>query len=210
MNTPYNFDEPIERRGTSSVKYDMAVRRGKDPDLLPLWVADMDFRISEEAICAIKARADHGIFGYTDPDVPYYKAVQSWYASHHGWHIEQSWFTITPGVVFALAAAVRAFTKPGDAVLIQPPVYYPFRHVVRDNNRTLATAPVLKYIMLSALPALVAFFVGRMHASVLALFFLQVLSFALTYLILLAVIKDSNFKWALDKVRQFWAERNMF
>lgn len=142
MNAPYNFDEPIERHGTSSVKYDMAVRRGKDPDLLPLWVADMDFRIPEEAICAIKARADHGIFGYTDPGVPYYEAVQNWYASHHGWHIEQSWFTITPGVVFALAAAVRAFTKPGDAVLIQPPVYYPFRHIVRDNNRALATAPL--------------------------------------------------------------------
>lgn len=143
MTRSYNFDEPVERRNTSCAKYDMAQRRGKDPDLLPLWVADMDFRIPDEVTQALHERVEHAVFGYTDPDDAYYEAVQNWFSSRHGWRIEQDWFTITPGVVFALACAVRAFTEPGDTVLIQPPVYYPFRHVIRDNGRTVACAPLV-------------------------------------------------------------------
>lgn len=138
----YDFDEPVERRGTSCAKYDMATRRGKDPELLPLWVADMDFRVPDEVTRALHERVDHAVFGYTDPDDAYYEAVSNWFRTRHGWSLEQTWFTITPGVVFALASAVRAFTEPGDAVLIQPPVYYPFRHVIRNNARRVVTAPL--------------------------------------------------------------------
>lgn len=139
----YNFDEYIDRHGTGSLKYDAHVSRGKDPSLLSLWVADMDFRIPEEAQAALAERVEHGIFGYSEPSAGYYDALCGWMRERHGWDVDPSWVVCTPGVVFALAQVVQAFTRPGDAVLIQRPVYYPFTGVIEDNGRTLVNAPLV-------------------------------------------------------------------
>jgi cystathionine beta-lyase len=139
----YDFDVPVERRGTSCAKWDMHARRGKPTDLLPLWVADMDFKIPPAAVRALKERAEHAVFGYTDPSEGYFEALTSWYERYHGLRFTAEDVTVTPGVCFALAQAVQAFTQPGDAVLIQPPVYYPFRHIIAENGRKVAKAPLI-------------------------------------------------------------------
>ncbi|MEL7603858.1 MAG: aminotransferase class I/II-fold pyridoxal phosphate-dependent enzyme, partial [Bacillota bacterium] len=133
----YDFDEIIERRNTGSLKYDLAVRRGKPEGALPLWVADMDFRTPQCVIDALVERSRHGIFGYSESDDAYFAAVQNWYAKYFGFSVRQEWLLKTPGIVFAICAAMRALTQKGDAVLIQPPVYYPFSACVRDNERKL-------------------------------------------------------------------------
>lgn len=130
-----DFDTVIERRHTNSIKYDFAKRRGMPEDILPLWVADMDFRVSSYIQEAIRSQAEHGIFGYSEVQEEYFEAVQSWMKQHHDWTVDSRWMVKTPGVVYALATAVRAFTEEGDAVLIQQPVYYPFRSVILDNER---------------------------------------------------------------------------
>ena len=131
----YNFDKIINRKGTNCLKYDYAVERGKPADVLPLWVADMDFTVSEEITKSLHAAVDHGIYGYTQPKDAYYHAITNWMEKNHNWKTKREWIMKTPGVVFALGAAVKAFTKPGDAVLIQNPVYYPFTNIIRDNDR---------------------------------------------------------------------------
>lgn len=130
-----DFDKIINRKGTDCLKYDFAVRRGKPEDVLPLWIADMDFPTSSYVEEALVERVKHGIFGYSEVGDSYFNAVSGWMKKHHDWEIEPSWLVKTPGVVFALAMAVKAFTKPDDAVLIQQPVYYPFSEVIRDNGR---------------------------------------------------------------------------
>ena len=131
----YNFDKIINRKGTNCLKYDYAVERGKPADVLPLWVADMDFTVSEEITKSLHAAVDHGIYGYTQPKDAYYNAITNWMEKNHNWKTKREWIMKTPGVVFARGAAVKAFTKPGDAVLIQNPVYYPFTNIIRDNDR---------------------------------------------------------------------------
>ena len=131
----YNFDKIINRKGTNCLKYDYAVERGKPADVLPLWVADMDFTVSEEITKSLHAAVDHGIYGDTQPKDAYYNAITNWMEKNHNWKTKREWIMKTPGVVFALGAAVKAFTKPGDAVLIQNPVYYPFTNIIRDNDR---------------------------------------------------------------------------
>ena len=120
---PYNFDEIIDRQNTNSLKYDFASERGMPEDLLPLWVADMDFRTPPAVIEALVRTAQHGIFGYSDVKDTYFHAVQNWLATRLNWHVEKSWLIKAPGVVFAIANSVRALTDPGDAVIIQQPVY---------------------------------------------------------------------------------------
>ncbi len=132
-----NFDKVVERRGTGCLKYDFVKQWGMPEDVLPLWVADMDFETSSYVVDALAERLRHGIFGYTESGEEYFEAVKGWMARHHDWEIKRDWLVKTPGVVFALAMAVRAYTNPGDAVLIQQPVYYPFSEVVRDNGRRL-------------------------------------------------------------------------
>ena len=141
--TTYDFDTPIERHGTGSLKFDCALSRHRSPNLLSLWVADMDFALPPEIINPLIQRVQHGIFGYTEPDEAYYAAANAWFGKHHGWTAPQEWFSLTPGVVFALATAVKAFTQPGEAVLIQQPVYYPFSEVIEDNGRKLVNAPLV-------------------------------------------------------------------
>lgn len=139
----YDFDEVIDRRHTASMKFDGAELMGKPDDLLPTWVADMDFRMPPAAIEAIKDRADQGIFGYGLLPDGYYEAVARWFSTYFGWEPQRSWLVTTPGVVFALALAIRAFTKPGDAILIQPPVYYPFKAIIEEaGDRRLCEAPL--------------------------------------------------------------------
>lgn len=132
-----DFDTVIERKNTKSLKYDFAVRRGKPKDVLPLWVADMDFKVSSYITDALENIVSQGIFGYSESEENYFEAVSGWMKRHHNWEVQEDWLVKTPGIVFALAMAVRAFTKEGDSVLIQQPVYYPFAEVILDNHRRL-------------------------------------------------------------------------
>ncbi|MBO5371881.1 MAG: pyridoxal phosphate-dependent aminotransferase [Lachnospiraceae bacterium] len=132
-----DFDTVIPRRGTKSLKYDFAQKRGKPKDILPLWVADMDFKTSSYIIEALEQMSRHGIYGYSESDEEYFELLKGWMKRRHSWDIEESWLVKTPGIVFALAMAVRAFTKKGEGVLIQQPVYYPFEEVILDNARKL-------------------------------------------------------------------------
>jgi len=140
--TTYDFDAPIERHGTDSLKFDRAESRGRSPELLSLWVADMDFRTPDQVVRAIVERAEHGIFGYTEPGPDYFASVAAWMRERHGWNVDPRHILVTPGVVFALAMAIRAYTEPGDAVLFMPPVYYPFSSVIAENRRSFAEAPL--------------------------------------------------------------------
>ena len=133
----FDFDTVIDRRGTGSLKFDFAQERGRPADVLPLWVADMDFKAPPTVLEALRRRVDHGIFGYSDVKEDYVRAVSGWFRDRFGWQPQPQWLVRTPGVVYALAMAVRALTEPGDAVLVTPPVYYPFFSVVRDNGRRL-------------------------------------------------------------------------
>ena len=138
-----NFDEIIDRRNTSCLKYDFATERGYPANIDPFWVADMDFRAPQPVIDELVRRAQHGIFGYTNPKDDYRQTLLDWFRVYHNWSPSAKSLTITPGVVFALCMAVRAFTKPGEAVLIQQPVYYPFTESIRDNGRELVNSPLI-------------------------------------------------------------------
>lgn len=131
----YDFDKVIERKNTSCVKYDAASKMGMPEDILPLWVADMDFQAPQGVIDRLKDAVEHGIFGYSEEPEGYFEALHSWYSRRFGWEIDREWLIRTPGVVFAVSAAVRAFTNAGDSVLIQQPVYYPFKRAIENNGR---------------------------------------------------------------------------
>jgi cystathionine beta-lyase len=133
----YNFDEIIDRKNTDSIKYDFAVRRGKPEGILPLWVADMDFKTPPAVIEALTAKSAHGIFGYSENSQDYVEVLQHWFLNSFDWKVEPSWLVKTPSVVYALCTAIRALTAKGDAVLIQQPVYYPFSESVLINERKL-------------------------------------------------------------------------
>lgn len=126
----YDFDEIIDRRGTNCVKWDSA----ENPDVLPMWVADMDFRTAPAIIDALRRRVDHGIFGYTRVPQNYYDAITGWFARRHGWNIDKNWIIYASGVVPALSAIIKALTMPGDKVLIQTPVYNCFFSSIRNNG----------------------------------------------------------------------------
>ena len=139
----YDFDTPIDRTHTWSIKHDFKKENGKADDILPLWVADMDFRSPDSVGEALKKAVDHGIFGYSRADESYFDAVAAWYQKRHHLTLQPEWMTCTPGIVFALSIAVRAFTQEGDAVLIQPPVYHPFSRAILRNKRTLVENPLV-------------------------------------------------------------------
>lgn len=138
-----DFDTVVDRRNTYSLKYDFAEERNKPKDVLPLWVADMDFLISSYIQDAIKKQTEHGIFGYSDVKEEYFEALKRWMKTHHNWDIEEEWLVKTPGVVYALAMAVKAFTKENESVLIQQPVYYPFGSAITDNHRKLVVSDLI-------------------------------------------------------------------
>ena len=132
-----NFDEIIDRNNTNCLKYDFAMERKHRDDLLPLWIADMDFKLPPVILKDIVNAVNHGIFGYSDAKDDYFYALSNWFESRFSWEIKQEWLIKTPGVVFAIALAIKAFTNVSDGVLIQQPVYYPFAECIHDNNRRL-------------------------------------------------------------------------
>ncbi|MCL2213063.1 MAG: pyridoxal phosphate-dependent aminotransferase [Oscillospiraceae bacterium] len=132
----YDFDKIINRRGTYSMKYD-PVTRGKPEDVLPMWVADMDFAAPECVINAINEQAEHGIFGYFKLGQEYFSVLQNWFARRHNWTVQPDWLVTTPGVVNAIHVAIMALTDPGDGIIIQQPAYYPFLGAVAATERRL-------------------------------------------------------------------------
>ncbi|MDR0273364.1 MAG: pyridoxal phosphate-dependent aminotransferase [Clostridiales bacterium] len=133
----YDFDTIINRCGTDSMKFDGAAVFGKPADVLPLWVADMDFPAPPQVLDALHSRVTHGIFGYCEPDAAYFDALKNWFTGRFGYEFSRDWVVIAPGVVYALSIALRAFSKRNDAILIQEPVYYPFKEIILLNNRRL-------------------------------------------------------------------------
>lgn len=139
----YNFDTVINRYNTNSLKYDCAKEWGVPEDVLPMWVADMDFQTAPEILEAMQACVAHGAFGYSVPKEEYYEIVANWFRTRFGWDAKGEWIVKTPGVVFAISMAVRALTEKGDAILIQQPVYYPFKSVIVDNERVCINNPLV-------------------------------------------------------------------
>ena len=139
----YNFDEVIDRHGTDCLKYDFGMKRKGRDDLLPLWVADMDFRLPDEILDEFHKRIDHGIFGYTDPLDEYFAAMNHWFSTRYGYTIEPDWVTLGAGIVYALGTSVRAFTEKGDAMMVMQPVYYPFSEVIADNGRRVVSSTLV-------------------------------------------------------------------
>ena len=138
----YNFDEIIDRKGTNCLKYDFASERGKPKGVLSLWIADMEFKALDIVLERLSEIVNHGIFGYSDSKEDYFLVLKNWFEKKFGWKVKEEWLVKTPGIVFAIAAAIHAFTKEGDAVLIQQPVYYPFSETILDNKRKLVNSPL--------------------------------------------------------------------
>lgn len=133
----------MERRNTNCVKWVLVSQQFGTTDILPMWVADMDLSSPPEVVTAIKERANHPVYGYTIRPDSYYQAFIDWIKGRHDWEIDQDWLVDTPGVVPAMAACVQEFTDPGDKILVQTPVYYPFYNIVKNNGRQLVTSPLL-------------------------------------------------------------------
>jgi cysteine-S-conjugate beta-lyase len=138
----YDFDKVVDRKNTGSAKWDLVAARFKDKDVIPMWVADMDFMTAPSIIEALQNKAGSGIFGYPLRTDGYYGAVMGWMAKRHGWTLQKAWMTSSPGVVTALSLCVHSFTNPGDCVLVQPPVYYPFFRVIETNGRRIMENPL--------------------------------------------------------------------
>ena len=139
----YDFDKIIDRHGTNCLKFDFAKERGKNGDELSLWVADMDFEVAKPITDALQAQVNHGIYGYTEVKSDCFDIVKNWFKDNFGWEIKKGSLVKTPGVVYAIAMAVKAFTKEGEAVIIQQPVYYPFSEMIIANNRKLVNSPLV-------------------------------------------------------------------
>ncbi|MCA0988371.1 MalY/PatB family protein [Guptibacillus algicola] len=137
------FDEEINRYDTHSVKWDHTEEIYQKAGLLPMWVADMDFKAPKAVIDTIKERVEHGIFGYSMPTNNTKFAVQKWLDRRHNWSIDTEWIVFTPGVVPAISAAINTYTSQGDKILIQSPVYYPFRDMIEKNDRVVVDNPLV-------------------------------------------------------------------
>ena len=132
----YNFDEIIDRKNTDSIKLERCKALFGTEDVLPLWVADMDFRTPDFILDAIKKRMEHPILGYSMPPRNFFPLLIEWIKEHHNWDVKREWIGFLPGIVPGLSFAVQCFTTPGDEIIVQPPVYYPFFHVIEKNHRT--------------------------------------------------------------------------
>jgi cystathionine beta-lyase len=133
----YDFDEPIKRENTDSVKFDYTREYFGISDLIPMWVADMDFRTPDFIMEAIRKRTQHEILGYSIRPDSFYQAIINWYRQRQDWSIERDWILFSPGVVAALSMAVNAYTREGEKVIVQSPVYHPFFSVIKENKREL-------------------------------------------------------------------------
>ena len=139
----YDFNVINDRRNTNSLKFDFAKENNMPEGLVSMWIADMDFMAPESVINALREYVDKGIIGYSDTKDDYYEVVINWFKMHFDWEIKKEWIVKTPGVVIALALAVRAFTEKGEAVIIQPPVYSPFYNVIRNNEIKIIERPLV-------------------------------------------------------------------
>jgi cystathionine beta-lyase len=139
----YDFDNVIERRTTNSAKWDGVLKLFGDKDVLPMWVADMDFKAPPPVIEALKQRAEEGIYGYPLRPPSYYDAFIDWTRRHHDWKVEKKWLTFSPGSMTGLSVMILALTRPGDGVIVQPPVYYPFFEVIENNGRQVVNNPLI-------------------------------------------------------------------
>lgn len=139
----YDFDTVTDRKNTNAIKYDLAKKRGKPEDAVSLWVADMDFPTAPCIQKVVAEKAAHGIWGYSRPDNRYYDALKKWYKERHNFEVQNEWVVNTPGVCFALATAVKAFTKEGESVLIQKPVYYPFFNIINSLQRKVVNSSLI-------------------------------------------------------------------
>lgn len=142
MPSSYRFDQPIQRTGTHSIKWDYRRRFFGQEDVWPMWVADMDFASPPEVQDALMARAGHGIYGYTGESRAFYDGLLGWLQERHGWTVDKEWLKLVPGVIPALNWCVHAFTAPGDEVIIQPPIYPPFYSCVNNNDRRVVENPL--------------------------------------------------------------------
>jgi len=138
----YNFDEFIDRRNTGAVKVERCKALYGSEDVLPLWVADMDFRTPDFIFEAIRERCEHPILGYSMPPKEFYPSLINWLKDHHQWDVKRQWIGFLPGIVPGLSFAVQSLTEPGDEIIVQPPVYYPFFNVVNNNKRVLINNPL--------------------------------------------------------------------
>ncbi len=138
----YDFDKPVDRRGTGSLKYDALQDRYGDPRLLPLWVADMDFETPPFITDALRRRLDHSLFGYTVEPPEYFDSIIKWIYDRHGWNVKRDWLSFIPGVVKGIGMAVNVFVKEDEKVIIQPPVYHPFRLTPLGNKRKVVMNPL--------------------------------------------------------------------
>ena len=138
----YDFNTPIDRRGTHCVKFDALKDMFGREDLISLWVADMDFATPDFIIDALKQRLEHAVLGYPVQYDGYWQSVVDWIRSHHGWEVEREWMRYIPGIVKGIGMVVNVFTQPGDKIIIQPPVYHPFRLVPEHNGREIVMNPL--------------------------------------------------------------------
>ena len=138
----YNFDKIIDRSGSGDLKHEVLEERYGRADLLPLWVADMDFETPHFITDALRRRLDHSLFGYTVEPKEYWPTVQKWIADHHGWQVEREWLSYIPGIVKGIGMVINVFTRPDEKVIIQPPVYHPFRLTPEGNKREVVYNPL--------------------------------------------------------------------
>lgn len=138
----YDFDTPVDRTGTGALKYEVLQERYGDSNLLPLWVADMDFETPRFITDALRKRLEHSLFGYTVEPSGYFDSITEWIASHHGWDVRREWLSYIPGVVKGIGMAVNVFVKEDEKVIIQPPVYHPFRLTPLGNRRKVVMNPL--------------------------------------------------------------------
>lgn len=138
----YDFDKVVDRHGTNALKLDVLKDRYGRSDLIPLWVADMDFETPPFITEAIRKRLDHSLFGYTVEPQDLWTTVAGWIESHHGWKVDEKWLTFIPGIVKGIGMVINLFVKEGEKVIIQPPVYHPFRLVPQGNNREVVYNPL--------------------------------------------------------------------
>lgn len=138
----YDFDKIVDRTGSGDLKHEVLAERYGRADLLPLWVADMDFETPEFITDALRRRLEHSLFGYTVEPKDYWPTVQKWIKDHHGWDVKREWLSYIPGIVKGIGMVINVFTKPDEKVIIQPPVYHPFRLTPEGNGREVVYNPL--------------------------------------------------------------------
>lgn len=147
MIMTYDFDKPVDRTGSSDYKHGGLVRNFGRADLLPLWVADMDWETPQFITDALKKRLEHSLFGYTCDPVDYWPTVQKWIYDHHGWKVDLHWFSFIPGIVKGIGMVINVFLKPDEKVIVQSPIYHPFYLTPEGNKREVVWNPLKKKVL---------------------------------------------------------------